>query len=102
MEESFKKVKNESVISYKGKHIIFQKILCSLKRIEAILIVFVIIQGISLFIVSNILESWKYALFSMVGTLLELFLLIMVMNYLIRLVEALMEMDEDIELLRQK
>ena len=74
----------------------------SLILIKALVVVFAVIQGIVFLVVTMQSGMLMYGILSSIGTILEMIFLILFINYLLNIVESLMEMDQDIEMLKQK
>ena len=101
-DKSILEEKEEEVVCYKGKHKIFKRMYEYLILVKALVLFFAVIQVISIISLSSVAGSLLYGVLSSVGTILEIVLLIFLINYLLNIVMALMDMDEDIEELKQK
>ena len=95
-------IEEEFATPYKGKHIVFKRMYDSLIIIKVLLIVFAVIQGISFFVIAAEAGTLLYGILSSIGTIVEMIFVILVINYLLSIVESLMEMDEDLEALKNK
>jgi len=102
-EEMIEKEQQEEIGElYKGKHIVFKRMRDSLIVIKVLLFVFAVIQGVAFLVMSAEAGSLLYGILSSIGTILEMIFLMFFINYLLTIVESLMEMDEDIEGLKIK